>query len=96
MTRDPEIQARVKELVSEAHVLLEAIRRLGTDTDDPLSDPATLALAVEKGLLDTPQLQRNPFARGEIRTRPIGGAIEAVGEAGEPLSEEERLYRLMI
>ncbi len=96
MTRDPEIQARVKELVAEAHVLLEAIRRLGTDTDDPLSDPATLALAVEKGLLDTPQLKRNPFARGEIRTRPIGGAIVAVGEAGEPLSEEERLYRLMI
>ena len=51
----------------EPHVLIEAIRRLAADAvAEPLSDPATLARAVQAGLLDAPQLQRNRFARGEI------------------------------
>jgi methylmalonyl-CoA mutase cobalamin-binding subunit len=95
MRQDPEIQMRVATLVNEAEVLIEAIRRLGEEeVEDPLSDPATLARAVEVGLLDTPQLKRNPFARGEIRTRAIAGAIVAVDEEGHPLTEEERIERL--
>jgi len=96
MTHDPIVQARVDELVREAQVLIEAIRRLGADrVEDPLSDPGTLAQAVEIGLLDAPQLKRNRFARGEIRTRAIEGAMVAVDEAGQPLSEEARIQRLL-
>ncbi len=95
MSLDPVVQERVVELVNEARVLIEAIRRLGADAGgDPLSDPGTLARAVEIGLLDTPQLKRNPFARGEIRTRAINGAILAVDATGAPLSERKRIRQL--
>ena len=39
------------------------------DVGDPLIDPATLARAVELGILDAPQLRSNRFARGEAITR---------------------------
>ena len=95
MTADPGVQARAGELVEEAHVLIEAIRRLGADAvEDPLSDPATLARAVQAGLLDAPQLQRNRFARGEIRSRTINGAVLAVDAEGHPLTERQRLKGL--
>ncbi len=95
MTLDPLVRERVEELVAEAEVLIEAIRKLGEGkADDPLSDPATLARAVKVGLLDAPQLKNNPFARGEIRTRALDGAIVAVDERGTPLSEQERIRRL--
>lgn len=95
LTIDPIIQTRVEELVAEAQVLITAIRRLGEETAaDPLSDPATLTRAVQVGLLDAPQLQRNRFARGKIRTRAVNGAILAVDESGDPLEEKERIRRL--
>ncbi len=95
MTADAAVQARAAELVEEAEMLIEAIRQLGDDTvEDPLSDPATLARAVQVGLLDAPQLKRNRFARGEIRTRVIHGAVRAVDAGNQPLSERQRLATL--
>lgn len=96
LTADPLVQQRAAELVAEAQVLIEAIRRLGADAaEDPLSDPATLARAVMVGLLDAPQLQRNRFARGRIRTRALNGAIVAVDEHGHPLNEMTRIQQLI-
>jgi methylmalonyl-CoA mutase cobalamin-binding subunit len=94
MTADRLIQARKEELIDETRVLLDAIRSLKPDLDDPLADPATLARAVKIGLLDAPQLVNNPYAPGAIRTRSIDGAIRAVDEAGVPLSERERIARI--
>lgn len=95
MATDPVVQARVAELIEESADLIEAIRRLGADSvADPLSDPQTLACAVQVGLLDAPQLKRNPFARGEIRTRAINGAIRAVDAGNRPLTERQRLQEL--
>ena len=92
MSADPLVQARAAELVAEAHVLIEAIRRLGADAaEDPVSDPATLARAVQVGLLDAPQLKRNRFARGEIRSRIVNGAVVAIGPDNQPLTESQRL-----
>jgi hypothetical protein len=97
MTQDPVVRARVEELVREAHVLIRAIYRLGEGrVADPLADPATLARAVGVGLLDTPQLQQNPAARGTICTRAIDGAIHAVDAAGRPLTEADRIRALGI
>jgi len=94
MLADPVVQARATELVAEAQVLLDAIRRLGQDVEDPLADPGTLARAVQVGLLDAPQLGRNPFARGQIRTRAINGALVACDAAGHPLNEATRIQTL--
>jgi methylmalonyl-CoA mutase cobalamin-binding subunit len=92
---DSLVHERAEELVSEALVLIAAIYRLGEgDSDDPLAHPPTLARAVAVGLLDSPQLQRNPFARGAIRTRAIGGAVVAVDDVGRLLSERERIRAL--
>ncbi|MBN1262480.1 MAG: methionine synthase [Anaerolineae bacterium] len=95
MTQDPLVQTRVRHLVEEAQVLIDAVQRLGKDVaEDPLADPATLARAVQTGLLDSPQLKRNPFARGAIRTRVIEGAIMAVDEDNHPLPEKARIQLL--
>ncbi|GAB4471651.1 MAG: hypothetical protein Kow00124_08900 [Anaerolineae bacterium] len=95
MTADPLIQERKEELIAETHVLLDAIRALSPDVDDPLADPETLAHAVRVGLLDAPQLVNNPYAPGAIRTRSVEGAIRAVDERGRPLSERERVRRVL-
>ncbi|MCS7039274.1 MAG: hypothetical protein NZP34_06700, partial [Caldilineales bacterium] len=81
-----------RQLVAEASVTLEAIRRLAPpDVADPFTDPVTLARAVTSGVLDAPQLRNNPFGRGRVRTAIIGGACVAVDQAGNPLSEAARL-----
>lgn len=95
MAADPLVQERKEELIAEAGILLEAIRALSPDQEDALSDPATLARAVEIGLLDAPQLVNNRFARGAIRTRSIDGAIRAVDERGRPIGEWERVRRVL-
>jgi methylmalonyl-CoA mutase cobalamin-binding subunit len=95
LAADPAVQARRDELVAETHVLLDAIRTLSPTLDEPLSDPATLARAVQIGLLDAPQLVNNPYAPGAIRTRSMEGAIQAVDENSRQLTEHERIACVM-
>ncbi len=91
-TADPRVQAQAQALIGEAAVTLEAIRGLGSKrVEDPLSDPSCLARAVTSGILDAPQLRNNPFARGEVHTRIIGGTCQAVGAEGAPVGEAKRL-----
>jgi hypothetical protein len=97
MILDRAVQARKQELIAEAQVTLEAIRRLaGPGIADPLTDPATLAAAVTSGILDAPHLRNNPYARGQIVTRiDERGACVAVDPAnGHWLSEEKRIASL--
>lgn len=92
MTADPGVQSRVTRLVEETGALLRAIDDLaGSDVEDPLADPATLARAVAIGLLDAPQLRNNHFAPGLVQTRIIDGACLAVDHAGRPLDEQDRI-----
>jgi methylmalonyl-CoA mutase cobalamin-binding subunit len=94
MTADPNVQARRAELVQQAQITLAAIADRGVG--DPLIDPATLARAVELGILDAPQLRSNRFARGEAITRiTTTGACVSVNPAGQLLSEEARLAHLL-
>lgn len=97
MTADQHVQARRAELVDQARVTLRAIRAIADRlVRDPLLDPATLARAVELGILDAPQLRNNRFARGEAITRiTTAGACVSVNPAGQPLSEEARLAHLL-
>ena len=86
MTHDPAVQRRKQQLLEETMRLLNAIRALGQDYPDPLSEPSVLAQAVATGLLDAPQLVNNPYAPGHVRTRSIEGAIWAVDDTGSPIA----------
>jgi len=97
LTVDPEVQARKDELVEQARVTLEAIKSIASaSVSDPWTDPATLARSVSLGILDAPQLRNNAYARGEIITRiDERGACIAVDDAGELISERERLREFL-
>jgi len=95
MERDPAVQRRKAELISQVETLLEAIQELrAPGAGDAWTDPQTLAGAVKVGLLDAPHLRGNPAARGVVSTRVIDGACYAIGEDGRPLSEAERIRAL--
>ncbi len=95
MLADAAVQQRIDELVSEAHVTLQAIRDIApAQTADPWIDPAVLADSVRLGIMDAPHLRSNPFARGEIRTSIINGACRVVDENGRAIDERERLGNL--
>ena len=92
MTSDPAIQLRKKELIDEVNITLAAIRNMASgEVTDPLADPSTLAKAVTEGILDAPQLKNNRFGRGQIATRIIHGACQAIDPNGMPISETIRL-----
>ncbi len=92
MLQVPEVIARRDEIVSEVKILLKAIRNLRKDSEtNPLASPEILAESVRLGIMDAPHLKNNPFARGEIRTRIINGACEAVDENNQKIPEQERL-----
>lgn len=92
---DPQLQARKEELIRETRLTLEAIASLApAGTADPLADPATLARAVQRGILDAPHLRNNPFARGQVQTRIVHGACQAVDPSGQPIPEAVRLHQI--
>ena len=96
MTCDPQVQDRRRQLVSEAQVLLGAIRKLGSSNHaNSLTQPSVLARAVTMGLLDAPNLRNNRFARGAIRTitDPQGRCVAIDGERNF-LTEEQRIRSL--
>jgi hypothetical protein len=100
------VARRRAELVAETQLTLAAIQALAEPGEgesirqaaDPLTDPATLARAVSRGVLDAPHLRNNPYGRGEIVAGDDGrGAWVALDpQTGRPLPEAERLARLGI
>ncbi len=96
MTADPAIARRRAELAEEVRAILDAIRSLaGPDVSDPFTDPVTLTRAVTTGVMDAPQLRNNKFGRGQARTRIVDGACVSVDERGNPISERQRIERLL-
>ncbi|MFO8059730.1 MAG: cobalamin B12-binding domain-containing protein [Bacillota bacterium] len=92
MRLDPAVQDRKRELLRETELLLDAIRALAPEAEDPLTDPEALSRAVEVGYMDAPHLAGNPVARGELQTCIVGGACRAVDpQTGEPVDEARRL-----
>ena len=97
MTKDPVIQKRKKELISESKVTLGAILSLSAPgTKNPLSDPETLAKAITIGILDAPHLKNNLFAKGKIETvtDERGACISADSTMKKPISEMDRIDKL--
>jgi methylmalonyl-CoA mutase cobalamin-binding subunit len=96
MLIDPVVQERKMELIREAKVTLDAIRQLaGRDVEDPLIDPETLSRSVSVGILDAPHLKGHPLAKGQIRTKIMGGACVAIDEEGRKITEKQRLMPLL-
>ena len=96
MLKDPVIIRRKEELAGEARLTLRAIRKLHAGNEgDPLTSPENLADSVKKGILDAPHLKNNQFARGEIITRILNGACEAVNQQGNKISEADRLEQFI-
>ncbi|MCS7059715.1 MAG: methionine synthase [Anaerolineae bacterium] len=97
MTADPVVQERREFLIAEARCTLDAIRELASPgVSDPLTDPPTLARAVQIGILDAPQLKNNRFAPGRIITQINAcGGCDAVDAEGRPLPERTRLATLL-
>lgn len=90
------VMRRKQELISDARVILDAIRKVAPSEsgEDPWACPATLCRAVELGILDAPHLKGNSVARGSIVTRMVGGACRTWDpSAGRALPEAERLAR---
>jgi hypothetical protein len=92
MAADPAIQLRQAELVREARLLLAAIANLASgSTEDPLTDPDTLATAVQHGLLDAPHLMGNKEGLGRVAVRFEDGACRALDrETQKVLTEVKR------
>jgi hypothetical protein len=98
LTESENIQERVRELVAETNILIEAIGQIDTDAStDPLSSPAVLSAAVTQGLLDAPQLINNPYGKGEIATivDQRGACIVIDRFTGKPINERDRISKLL-
>ncbi len=95
LTADPAVQQRKQQLIEEAQITLEAIRRLGPESQDPLIDQVVLEKAVTEGIMDAPQLKNNPFGKGILKTRIVNGACMAIGPDDQPIGEAKRLGKFL-
>jgi hypothetical protein len=100
MTQDPLVQARKQELLHEARLLLKGFellaQRIPEAEANPYLSPRVLTEAVKIGLFDAPQLQGNPVAKGELRTRIIDGKCVMVDKNNQPWPEMTRLEELQL
>ncbi|WP_432666829.1 methionine synthase [Wukongibacter baidiensis] len=96
MTQDKSVIDRKNELISEARVLLNTLKNLYPESHDSWSDPAVLADAIKRGIIDAPHLRGNPSAKGTLETRIIDGKCLAYSKKlGRAISEDERLSELL-
>ncbi|MBS3994651.1 MAG: methionine synthase [Alkaliphilus sp.] len=96
MTQDSIVIERKNELIREAQVLLNAIKTIYPDSQDPWSDPKVLADAILRGIIDAPHLRGNINAKGTLETRIIDGKCLAYSKKhGRVISEGERLSDLL-
>lgn len=96
MKQDEAVKNRKKELISEAKVLLNTIKLLYNESEDPWSDPVVIADAIKKGIIDAPHLRGNDSAKGTLETKIVDGKCMAYSkELGRVISEKERLSELI-
>jgi hypothetical protein len=96
MKQDKVVQDRKNELIKEAKILLNTIKSLYVESDDPWSDPIVIADAIKKGIIDAPHLRGNKSAKGTLETRIVDGKCMAYStNLGRVITEEERLLELL-
>jgi len=96
MSFDNEVRERKQELIEEAGYLLNIIRELYPESEDPWSDPAVLEDVIKRGILDAPHLRGNPNAKGTLETRIVDGRCLAYsGKLDKVVTERERIAELL-
>jgi len=90
---DLSVEQRKRFLVSDAELILQAIRDLGADDcADPLLSAECIGKAVDVGILDAPGLAGCAAGRGLARTEVCHGAcVPTDGSPGGHVTERERL-----
>ncbi|MHA1331226.1 MAG: methionine synthase [Candidatus Hodarchaeales archaeon] len=98
VTQDRSLQKYKKQLISDAELILEAIKTISSpEIEDPLIDASTLLKAVKLGILDAPHLQGLSVAKGEIMTSIVDGKCISIDkDTGEPISEFERINSILL
>lgn len=93
---DGVIMQRKEELIRDAKVIIDALTSLrSSSTGNPLIEPETYVQAIKIGVLDAPHLRNNPIAKGQLKTKMIGGACLAIAsDTGAPIDEITRLEDL--
>jgi hypothetical protein len=96
LVSDPVVGERKRELIEEASILIDALRKYGADrSDDPLSDPAVIAGAIKTGLLDTPHFTESKHLCGKIVTSLVDGGWHAIDpETGLKIPESLRISKI--
>lgn len=97
MQCDLHVNARKKNLIHDAELIIKKIKSLDFEKKygDPLTEPAILAEAVRKGILDAPHLAGVKAACGKLQTMFFDGACLAIDDCGNMVSEEERLENIL-
>lgn len=96
ITKSESVIKRKEELIKDAKIILEAIKEIGKDLNDPLTDADNLAEAVKIGILDAPHLVGNKEACGKLKTRLVDGTLYPYSdELGRVVTEEERINMIL-
>jgi Methylaspartate mutase E chain (MutE) len=97
LTSDPAVRSRKEHLVSEAKILLQAIRKLGMGSPDPWADANVITQAIRRGVLDTPHFRGHPHLCGKIVTACVNGGWEAIDpQSRSAICERDRVRALGI
>lgn len=95
MAQDSAVMQRKMQLLSEAHYLIDYMKRTYKDFQDPLANPVVIADCIKRGVLDAPHILKNQKFIGDLETRVVNGKCVAIDRAtGKEISEEERLAHL--
>lgn len=92
--KDTKIIKRKNELIKEANVLLDFIKREYSDYVDPLSNTEVLCDCIRNGYIDAVHIIKNGKFHGNLKTKIIDGKCVAIKDDGKIISEEERLEKL--
>jgi methylmalonyl-CoA mutase cobalamin-binding subunit len=96
--KDPRISKKRIDIIEETSWILGTINNLGRHlgAHDSFTDPKTLSMAVQLGILDAPHLRGQPCALGLVETSPVDGGCRAINFSnGQPLPERDRLMSLL-
>ncbi len=96
MKKDPDVNARKKELVKDAMLIIEKIKQLDSNdrSKDPLITPSIISSAIKSGILDAPHLAGVKAAKGTIKTMFFEGKNLTVDDDFNPITEKERLSKI--
>ena len=96
MTKDKNVVERKNALIEDAKIIIESIKSLNLNLENPLTDPETLTEAVRIGILDAPHLQGSQIAKGQLKTRMVSGGLYAYDEKQKKIiTEKERINLLL-